>query len=87
MSISGYHIAEPGANPISQLPFTLSNGFSFVEAYLAQGEAHPGVLIGRGNRITAPRVSTTTTARAPDARTARASCAPAHDVGTSPPIP
>lgn len=37
VSISGYHIAEAGANPISQLAFTLSNGFSFVEAYLARG--------------------------------------------------
>ena len=37
MSISGYHIAEAGANPISQLAFTLSNGFTFVEAYLARG--------------------------------------------------
>ena len=35
VSISGYHIAEAGANPISQLAFTLSNGFTFVEAYLA----------------------------------------------------
>jgi methylmalonyl-CoA mutase len=35
--ISGYHIAEAGANPISQLAFTLSNGFTFVEAYLARG--------------------------------------------------
>lgn len=37
VSISGYHIAEAGANPVSQLAFTLSNGFSFVEAYLARG--------------------------------------------------
>jgi methylmalonyl-CoA mutase len=37
VSISGYHIAEAGANPISQLGFTLSNGFTFVEAYLARG--------------------------------------------------
>ena len=37
VSISGYHIAEAGANPISQLAFTLSNGFTFVEAYLARG--------------------------------------------------
>ena len=37
MSISGYHIAEAGANPISQLAFTLANGFTFVEAYLARG--------------------------------------------------
>src|SRR3974377_2253773 len=36
-SISGYHIAEAGANPISQLAFTLANGFTFVEAYLARG--------------------------------------------------
>ncbi|HEU4460930.1 MAG TPA: fused isobutyryl-CoA mutase/GTPase IcmF [Methylibium sp.] len=36
-SISGYHIAEAGANPISQLAMTLSNGFTFVEAYLARG--------------------------------------------------
>ncbi len=37
VSISGYHIAEAGANPISQLAFTLSNGFTFFEAYLARG--------------------------------------------------
>ncbi|HSQ09844.1 MAG TPA: fused isobutyryl-CoA mutase/GTPase IcmF [Burkholderiaceae bacterium] len=37
VSISVYHIAEAGANPISQLAFTLSNGFTFVEAYLARG--------------------------------------------------
>ena len=37
VSISGYHIAEAGANPISQLAMTLSNGFTFVEAYLARG--------------------------------------------------
>ena len=37
VSISGYHIAEAGANPISQLAFTLSNGFTFVETYLARG--------------------------------------------------
>jgi isobutyryl-CoA mutase len=37
VSISGYHIAEAGANPVSQLAFTLSNGFTFVEAYLARG--------------------------------------------------
>ncbi|WP_291009816.1 fused isobutyryl-CoA mutase/GTPase IcmF [Hydrogenophaga sp.] len=37
VSISGYHIAEAGANPLSQLAFTLSNGFTFVEAYLARG--------------------------------------------------
>ena len=36
VSISGYHIAEAGANPISQLAFTLANGFTFVEAYLAR---------------------------------------------------
>ncbi len=36
-SISGYHIAEAGANPISQLAFTLANGFTYVEAYLARG--------------------------------------------------
>jgi methylmalonyl-CoA mutase len=34
---SGYHIAEAGANPISQLAFTLSNGFTFVEYYLSRG--------------------------------------------------
>src|SRR5246500_796704 len=39
VSISGYHIAEAGANPISQLAFTLSNGFTFVETYLARGMA------------------------------------------------
>ena len=37
VSISGYHIAEAGANPISQLAFTLANGFTYVEAYLARG--------------------------------------------------
>ncbi len=39
VSISGYHIAEAGANPISQLAFTLANGFTYVEAYLARGMA------------------------------------------------
>ncbi|OGA42856.1 MAG: methylmalonyl-CoA mutase [Betaproteobacteria bacterium RIFCSPLOWO2_12_FULL_65_110] len=37
VSISGYHIAEAGANPISQLAFTMANGFTFVETYLARG--------------------------------------------------
>ena len=37
VSISGYHIAEAGANPISQLAFTLSNGFTFLEYYLSRG--------------------------------------------------
>jgi len=37
VSISGYHIAEAGANPISQLAFTLANGFSYVEYYLSRG--------------------------------------------------
>jgi methylmalonyl-CoA mutase len=37
VSISGYHIAEAGANPITQLAFTLSNGFTFVEFYLSRG--------------------------------------------------
>lgn len=37
VSISGYHIAEAGANPITQLAFTLSNGFTYVEYYLARG--------------------------------------------------
>ena len=37
VSISGYHIAEAGANPISQLAFTLANGFTYLEAYLARG--------------------------------------------------
>ncbi|GAA3367713.1 hypothetical protein GCM10017744_080950 [Streptomyces antimycoticus] len=36
VSISGYHIAEAGANPISQLAFTLANGFTYVESYLAR---------------------------------------------------
>jgi len=36
-SISGYHIAEAGANPITQLAYTLANGFTYVEAYLARG--------------------------------------------------
>ncbi len=39
VSISGYHIAEAGANPISQLAFTLANGFTFVEYYLSRGLA------------------------------------------------
>ncbi len=39
VSISGYHIAEAGANPISQLAFTLSNGFTIVENYLSRGMA------------------------------------------------
>ncbi|MGH8639821.1 MAG: methylmalonyl-CoA mutase family protein, partial [Burkholderiales bacterium] len=39
VSISGYHIAEAGANPISQLAFTLANGFTYVEAFLARGMA------------------------------------------------
>ncbi len=38
-SISGYHIAEAGANPVTQLAFTLANGFTFVESYLARGMA------------------------------------------------
>jgi len=37
VSISGYHIAEAGANPITQLALTLANGFTYVEAYLARG--------------------------------------------------
>ncbi|HEV7759295.1 MAG TPA: fused isobutyryl-CoA mutase/GTPase IcmF [Acidimicrobiales bacterium] len=37
VSISGYHIAEAGANPVSQLAFTLANAFTYVEAYLARG--------------------------------------------------
>jgi methylmalonyl-CoA mutase len=37
VSISGYHIAEAGANPVSQLAFTLANGFTYVEYYLARG--------------------------------------------------
>src|SRR5699024_1036685 len=37
VSISGYHIAEAGANPITQLAFTLANGFSYVEYYLSRG--------------------------------------------------
>ncbi|HLI53119.1 MAG TPA: fused isobutyryl-CoA mutase/GTPase IcmF [Acidimicrobiales bacterium] len=37
VSISGYHIAEAGANPITQLAFTLANGFTYVESYLARG--------------------------------------------------
>ena len=39
ISISGYHIAEAGANPISQLAFTLANGFTYVEYFLARGMA------------------------------------------------
>jgi isobutyryl-CoA mutase len=39
VSISGYHIAEAGANPVSQLAFTLANGFTYLEAYLARGMA------------------------------------------------
>jgi len=37
VSISGYHIAEAGANPLSQLAFTLANGFTYVESYLSRG--------------------------------------------------
>jgi len=37
VSISGYHIAEAGANPITQLAFTLANGFTFVEYYVGRG--------------------------------------------------
>src|SRR5690606_37028142 len=37
VSISGFHIAEAGANPISQLAFTLANGFTYVEYYLSRG--------------------------------------------------
>ncbi|HEY0889077.1 MAG TPA: fused isobutyryl-CoA mutase/GTPase IcmF [Nocardioides sp.] len=37
VSISGYHIAEAGANPLTQLAFTLANGFTYVESYLARG--------------------------------------------------
>jgi methylmalonyl-CoA mutase len=39
VSISGYHIAEAGANPLTQLAFTLANGFTYVESYLARGMA------------------------------------------------
>ncbi len=39
VSISGYHIAEAGANPVTQLAFTLSNGFTYVEYYLSRGMA------------------------------------------------
>ena len=39
VSISGYHIAEAGANPVSQLAFTLANGFTYVEYYLGRGMA------------------------------------------------
>ena len=42
VSISGYHIAEAGANPITQLAFTLANGFTYVEYYLARGLAIDG---------------------------------------------
>ena len=37
VSISGYHIAEAGANPITQLAFTLANGFTYIEYYLSRG--------------------------------------------------
>ena len=37
VSISGYHIAEAGANPITQLAFTLANGFTYVEYYVSRG--------------------------------------------------
>ena len=39
VSISGYHIAEAGANPITQLAFTLANGFTYCEYYAARGMA------------------------------------------------
>jgi methylmalonyl-CoA mutase len=47
VSISGYHIAEAGANPISQLAFTLANGFTYVESYLARGMDAEYSVIGR----------------------------------------
>ena len=37
VSISGYHIAEAGANPVTQIAFTLANGFTYLEYYLARG--------------------------------------------------
>ena len=37
VSISGYHIAEAGANPITQVGFTLANGFTYIEYYLSRG--------------------------------------------------
>jgi methylmalonyl-CoA mutase len=43
VSISGYHIAEAGANPISQLAFTLANGFTYVEYYLSRGNGYQQV--------------------------------------------
>ena len=39
VSVSGYHIAEAGANPLTQLAFTLANGFTLVEYYLSRGMA------------------------------------------------
>jgi len=45
VSISGYHIAEAGANPVTQVAFTLANGFTYVEYYLQRGSlsthSHP----------------------------------------------
>jgi hypothetical protein len=46
VSISGYHIAEAGANPITQLAFTLANGFTYVENYLSRGMSVPPVRCG-----------------------------------------
>ena len=69
VSISGYHIAEAGANPITQLALTLSNGFTYVEYYLARGmkidelRAQPVVLLLQRH---GPRVHRARPRRAPD---------------------
>ena len=79
VSISGYHIAEAGANPVSQLAFTLANGFTIVEYYLSRGMKHrrlraePVVLLlewhGPGVRRDRPRRAAHLGAR--DARSLR----------------
>jgi methylmalonyl-CoA mutase len=53
VSISGYHIAEAGANPLTQLALTLANGFTYVEAYLARGMS-----VGQCQRELSKRVRT-----------------------------
>ena len=79
VSISGYHIAEAGANPISQLAFTLANGFTIVEYYLARGmhdrrvRAEPVVLLlqRHGSRVRGDRPRRAAHLGARDARALR----------------
>jgi methylmalonyl-CoA mutase N-terminal domain/subunit len=56
VSISGYHIAEAGANPVSQLAFTLANGFTYVEYYLS--EEWTSMILHRTYLSSSPTVST-----------------------------